>query len=222
LLGTVLTTKFGRVWAGKGLLFLVALPVLWAITTQGASAVRSIGWRIAATVVVVGLIRTPGLIGHASEGPYAVLGSTADLIHMAGVALWIGGLAFVCIVVLPRRRPDELTEILPRFSMLASIAVPAIVIAGTFMSWQLIGSIHGLLDSPFGHVLLIKLAAFTAVLALAQSSRRWVHHRLDPPLGHDTGIAAIRPFVLCVGAEAVLALAVLGVASVLVSTSPIR
>jgi len=220
VIGTVLTTQFGRVWVSKGLLFLLAFPVLWMLSIQGARAAESMAWKVGAAAVGVGLLRMPGLIGHTSEARHAALGSVADLAHLIGVALWLGGLVFLGAVVLPRRRPDELARLVPRFSTLAMASVGTVALAGVIMSWQLLGSVHALVSSHFGHVLLVKLAVFVALVLVASASKRWVRVRLKLAVRLNGDVVTLRPFVASLAAEVVLALGLLTVASVLVNTSP--
>jgi putative copper export protein len=98
----------------------------------------------------------------------------------------------------------------------------AIIGAGSLLAWQVVGSVHDLLHTSYGHTLLLKLALVTAVLALAQHSKAWVRHRLDVAVILDGDRATVRPFVYSVAAEAGLALAILAAASVLVTSSPGR
>jgi copper transport protein len=177
---------------------------------------------VGAAAVAIGLLRTPGLVSHSSEGRLAWLGTVADLAHLVGVAVWIGGLVLLCSVVLPRRRPDELRSVVPRFSSMAAVAVGVVIVAGGFLSWQLVGSYSVLTGSRFGHVLMVKLALVAGLAGAAVVSRRWVGSRLQLALSGPDGGAALRPFVVSVATEVALAVAVLTVASVLVATSPGR
>jgi len=222
LFNRTLQTTVGRVWATRALLLVIAAPVLGRLRGGGAAAVRSIGWRVGAAAVAVGLLRTPGLVGHASEGRDAWAGSVADLVHVGGLAIWLGGLAVLAIVVLPRRRIDELEHVVSRFSSIAFFAVAAMASAGAFLAWQLVGGWHGLVATRFGHVLLVKMAVFAGLLVAARSSKQWVDKRLDLAVLSGADTAVVRPFVYSVVIEATLALAVLSAASVLVATSPAR
>lgn len=217
-------TRVGLAWASRGLLFVLAIPVLAALARGGQQAVLTLGWRVGAAAVAIGLLRTPGLVGHASEGRMAWLGSIADLAHLVGVAVWLGGLVLLCSVVLPRRKPEELRRVVSRFSAIAGTSVAVVVVAGGFMSWQLVGSFGALTGTRFGHVLIVKLTLIAAIAGAALVSHRWAASRLEAALDRPNGTGAItlRPFVLSVATEVVLAISVLTVASVLVATSPGR
>jgi putative copper export protein len=184
--------------------------------------VRSPFWVVAAAACGVGLLRTPGFVSHASEGNISVLGSVADLVHLIGVAAWLGGLVMLVVVVLPRRRPAELAAIVPKYSQLAFGSITAVVVAGSIMSWELVGSFTGFADTRFGHVLALKLLLFVFVMGAAYVSKRWVDQRLSVAVTLRGHASLVRPFVLSVATEAVLATGILAVASVLVATSPAR
>jgi len=155
----------------------------------------------------------------------AWLGSIADMAHLVGVAVWLGGLVLLCSVVLPRRQPDELRRVISRFSTMAGTSVAVVVLAGSFLSWQLVGSFGALTGTRYGHVLFVKLTLVAAIAGAALISHRWAAHRLEVALsatGGGGGDVTLRPFVLSVATEVVLAVAVLTVASVLVTSSPGR
>ena len=212
----------GRLWAARALLFALATPVVYALSAQGERAVRSPAWRIGAAAVGIALLRTPGLLGHSVEARRGALGGAADIVHMSGVAVWLGGLVFLALALLPRRDPDELASVLPRFSTLALASVAAVVLGGAFMTWQLVGSVNAATSTHYGHVLLLKLAAVSGVLLAASRSKAWVTRRLDHAVVLGGDRVTLRPLVLSVGAEVALAIAALAVASVLVNTPPGR
>ena len=221
-LTTFLDTPVGRLWAARVLLFLLALPVVRTLAVQGERAVRSTAWRLGAGAVGIGLLRTPGLLGHTAEARQGPVGSAADLVHMTGVAVWVGGLVLLAIVVLPRRNADELASIMPRFSALALVSVAGVVLAGAFMTWQLVGSVHSATSTHYGHMLLLKLGVVGGVLLAASRSKAWVGRRLEHAVVLGGDRITLRPLVLSVGTEVVLAVTALTVASVLVNTPPGR
>lgn len=141
---------------------------------------------------------------------------------MAAASLWLGGLAFLVVVVLPRRDADELATVLPRYSWLALGSVTAVVAAGTALSWDLVGGLDPLLTTGYGHRLLVKLALVGVLLLAAQQSKSFVQGRLDLAVVLGGDRAVLRPLVLCVTTEAALAAAVLSAAAVLATGSPVR
>lgn len=212
----------GQVWGARALLWLLTVPLLRALALQGEAAARSRGWRAGSLVVSLGLVRAIGLISHGEASAHPTAGGIADAVHVAAAALWLGGLAFLVLVVLPRRDADELAAVLPRYSWLALGSVTAVVAAGTALSWDLVGGLDPLLTTGYGHRLLVKLALVGALLLAAQQSKSFVQSRLDLAVVLGGDRAVLRPLVLSVTAEAVLAAAVLSAAAVLATGSPVR
>ncbi len=218
----ILDTDVGVVLATRGLLWVLAAVVLAAVLQGGDRAARSPGWRVGAAAVALGLLRTAGMSGHSSEGAAPGWGATADLVHLLGVSLWIGGLAMLAVAVLPRRRPEELAAVVPRYSTLAAVSVTAIAAAGLVLTWQVVGSFGALLHTAYGQLLLLKVAVLLATLLVAQSSRLWVRNRLDIAVLLRGDAASVRPFGYSVAAETGLVLVVLAATSLLVTSDPGR
>jgi len=218
---SLLGTHLGATLIARTLLWLLGGVVLAAQLQQGSRAACSPGWRVGLVAVAFGLLRTTGMPAH-DDTAHPLSGAIADTAHLAGASLWIGGLVVLLIGVLPRRQPEELAAIVPRFSRLALGSVSAILLAGLVLAWQLLGSVHALLHTSYGHLLLVKLAVVATVLLVAQRSKSWVRHRLDLAVLLRGDRATVRPFVYSVAAETGLALAVLTAASVLVTSSPGR
>ncbi|NBH08500.1 CopD family protein, partial [Amycolatopsis sp. SID8362] len=177
---------------------------------------------VAAGAIVLGLLRTTGLTGHAAESTRPWLSQVADFAHLAGASAWIGGLAVLLFGVLARRNPDELAAVIPRYSKLAMISVTVVVAAGVALAWQTVGSFARVFGTAYGQTLLIKLGVLAVVLLAAQASRSWVGRRLDFAVVLRGDAATVRPFVHSVAAETTLVVVVLLAASFLVTASPGR
>ena len=221
-LTSVLDSPFGRAWGARAILLVLVVPLLGAVTRWGTAVVRAPWFVASAAAVIVGLLRTLGLVSHAVEGDLGVVGSIADLVHLLGVVTWLGGLVVLVTVVLPRRQTAELARVVPAFSRLALGSVIAIVAGGAVMAWDLAGSFGALSSTEWGRLLVTKVVLFGIVLVIAQLSKRWVLDRLRVALALRGHLTLVRPFVLSVAAETVLAASTLAVASLLVTTSPGR
>ncbi|MFL6116478.1 MAG: copper resistance D family protein, partial [Catenulispora sp.] len=217
----LLDGKQGAELTARALLWVAAGAVLAMLLQRSERTARSAGWRIGLAAVGFGLLRTTGMPGH-DDTAHPLAGAIADTVHLTGVALWIGGLAVLLIGVLPRRRPEELSVVVARYSNLALVSVTTIIAAGVVLAWHLVGSFHALFGTSYGHLLLIKVGIVTAVLMLAQHSKSWVRHRLDIAVLLDGDRATVRPFLYSVAAETGLAMAILIAAGVLVTSSPGR
>ncbi|MFF4838284.1 copper resistance CopC/CopD family protein [Streptomyces sp. NPDC001315] len=218
----LLGTQVGIVSACRVLMWVLAAIVLAALLQGSERAARSPGWRVGALAVTLGLLRTTGMAGHDAEGTHPGWGAVADLVHLLGVSVWLGGLTLLLLGVLPRRRPEELSAAVSGYSALAGVSVGAIAVAGAVLAWQVVGSFEALFHTGYGRLLLLKLAVLAAVLLIAQGSRSWVRTRLDIAVLLRGDRATVRPFVYSVAAETGLVLVVLAATSLLVTSAPGR
>jgi copper transport protein len=178
----VVRTRFGEVYLGRLILLMaVATPLLAALLRPGR---RPRWWTPVAIVTAAALLITPGLAGHAGTGSLVALAIPFDLIHVAGAAVWVGGLAMLAIVVLTRR-PEEasLRPVVIRYSQTALVAVAAIAVTGGFAAWRQVGSWSAVTSTTFGRLLLAKTIIFAALVTVAAFSRQLVHGSLALPLG---------------------------------------
>ncbi|WP_327665186.1 copper resistance CopC/CopD family protein [Streptomyces sp. NBC_00498] len=218
----LLGSEVGVALACRALMWVLGAVVLAALLQNGERAARSPGWRVSAAVVCLGLLRTTGMAGHNSEGSHPGWGAVADLVHLLGISLWLGGLTLLLAGVLPRRRPEEMSTAVSGYSTLAGVSVAAIAAAGAVLTWQVVGSFDALFATGYGQLLLVKLALLAGVLLIAQRSRGWVRTRLDIAVLLRGDRATVRPFVYSVAAETGLVLVVLAATSLLVTAAPGR
>jgi len=183
VISDVLDTRFGRVWLLRLVLLLLAIPLLRLLVNRRPVLEYPLPrwWRPAAAVVAVGLLLTPGLSGHAGTGRLVPLAIIADLAHLGGVSLWLGGLVVLLVVVLRRKHLDELREVVPRYSQLALAAISVIVVSGAFQAWRQLGSLSNLRDTDYGKILTAKLLAFGVLIITAAFSREIVNRRFRSP-----------------------------------------
>src|SRR5581483_9796080 len=164
VMGALAGTRFARIIAARIAFLGLGFVVLTMLTLGRDRAVRSRWWQIMAAGAAGGILVTHALLGHASsEGPVA---RVAVLVHLGGVAVWLGGLVFLAAVVLPRGRSEEVRTLLPRFSGVAFSAVAAMVVAGAVMVTRVVPELSALPQTGYGRMLLLKLA-FVALLLVA-------------------------------------------------------
>jgi putative copper export protein len=212
VMGAVLGTRFSRIIAMRAAFLCVGFLALATLTVGRQAAVRSKVWQVLAGIAGGGVLLTHALLGHASsEGIAARL---AVFVHLLGVAIWLGGLLFLAVVVLPRRRPEELRVLLPRFSSLAFTAVSAMVVAGAVMVLRVAPRVTELPQTGYGRMLLLKLGFVALLLVAAQQARGFTERRLV------SDATRLRPLLLAVGVELVLAVVILSSTSVLAGRVP--
>ncbi|HVT78515.1 MAG TPA: copper resistance protein CopC [Acidimicrobiales bacterium] len=211
VVGDVLKTRLGHLYELRLVLLVLAAALLAVWLRRQA---RPSWWNAAALVVGVGIAATPGLAGHAYIGadePWALL---ADVAHVCAAAVWIGGLVVLLAAVLPRVDFDESTAIVRGFSRNAMYAVAVIVATGVFQAYRQIGTLDALKSTDYGKLVVIKTLLVAAVLCIAVASRNFVHKRWSP--------ASARMLRRTVGLEALIAVGVLAVTSVLVNAVPAK
>jgi putative copper resistance protein D len=187
-------TGFGRaalvrlgLLVAAGLLLLARRPPWAAVSVLGLAAAASFAWT-----------------GHGAmdDGWAGTIHLTADVLHLLAASVWIGALAALAGLV---RDPARAAVGLQAFSRIGVGVVAVVLASGLANSWFVVGldSVRRLPASPYGVLLIAKLALFAAMLALAAANRWTVAAALerDP---------TTRAAALSVGLETALAVAVLG------------
>ncbi len=170
LISVVWDSRFGKVWMLRlALLVVAALLLRMMVRHRGPLP----GWWFAiAGVAGLALSATPGLAGHASTGRWTLIALPADMFHVLGMSVWLGGLVMLAIA---RTDDHAYARVAERFSGLALGAVVILVITGTFQSIRQLQPISALWDANYGRILIAKLVAFAVVLLIAAWSRKLVH-----------------------------------------------
>lgn len=201
-------THVGKVLSLRLGFLLLAVPVVALLTVAPRRALRSHRWAIGATLAGLGALGTHGMLSHAyARGSLAW---ATHVVHMAAVAVWLGGLAVLVLVVLPRRRRDELSDLVPRWSRLAFACVATAGVAGTLLLILISPQWAALPGSAYGRLLLVKLTLVALLLVAASRARRFAQRSLptlttislpSPPVGPaDTAEGADVRVAVAVGA----------------------
>jgi len=213
-------TQFGRAWE-------LRLGLIAAAFVLVASALAQIQARRALIVVLwlasIVLLVSPAWISHAAAATVQPFGVLGDMIHLCAAGLWIGGLAPLAIFLAYVRASYSLSEmvpyVLPRFSMLSLCCVSVLVVSGISNSWLLIGSIYALFTTPYGQLLLVKIALFAILVGFGVRNRFLVKAKLPKAAADPDLLAQLRRNVVC---ETYLGLAVVVIVACLGVTPPAR
>jgi putative copper resistance protein D len=191
-LGTVLReTQFGTLWLWRAVVLIVVLALTWwrGHLATGAATV--------AAGAVLGLTAAGGHAG-ATGNPFQL---GADAVHLLAAGAWLGGLLPFAAAM---RRPDA-AIVAWRFSTLGTVCVCLILLTGGVNAWFLVGDPSALTGTPYGRLLMLKLALVAALLTIAAVNR----FRLTP----RGAVAALRRNALietALGVTIVAIVAVLG------------
>lgn len=235
LIHDVLNTRFGEVWKlrltafGALAALLLFLPPATGRRWAGGESTgtgRAV-WLVAFAAACAYLVVSPALGGHAGAADDSALLIPLDVVHVAAMSVWVGGVALLLVVPAATRALDPadrtrlLALLVTRFSALALAAVAALLATGVAQSVLHLDALSDLVDTPFGRAILIKAALLVALIALGAYNRRRSQPELarlavdgEPP-GH-AGSALRRTL----RAEIALMATVLAVTAALVAYSP--
>ncbi len=137
----------------------------------------------------VGLIVSFLFDGHTVTASPAWLVRVADVIHVTAGATWAGGVMMLAAILTRRHLaglPARAGEMVLRFSAIASIALAAVGIAGILLAWAILDSIGELFGTPWGRVLIAKLAA----VGVAAAVGAYNHYVVIPKIHEDEEAAS--------------------------------
>jgi len=167
-------TPPGHVWllrAAIALVFAVALFFVRGTRREGkgASLAPSL-CALSATLLTASL----AWLGHAGagEGPNQNLQLASDLLHLMAVGIWPAGLVPLAMFLrcfLKTRDPAALLTACVatrRFSALSLLTVAILAMSGVANTYFLVGTLHALLSTDYGRLLLLKLALFAATIGI--------------------------------------------------------
>ncbi len=161
-----LETHFGLMWIMR-MIITGALLALWFATER-----RGIGGRTA--LVLIGLaavlLWTSSQIGHGSAtgDPLAVM---LDYIHNWVAAVWIGGVAYLCLILVPSLasaggRDRAVAVMLPRLSAVFTVCLGVVIITGPLLMWTLESDLPTITESVYGRLIMVKLALASGMVAM--------------------------------------------------------
>ena len=178
---------------------------------------------LASTAAGLALVAGLGLTlsGHAAAAPgWVGVVVVADYVHLVAAALWLGGVAWLALIVWPATRDPRrvarrqlLRSCLERFSTMAAYIVATLVLAGGFLVVTKLHSPRDLL-SDYGVTLVLKSLIAVAALAMGVAHRQVLPRILAH--GHPARRSGTRSLRL----EAFLLIAVMFAAAILTNTAP--
>lgn len=203
-----MTTKFGSIWFVRtGISFSLLALILFVYLKVGkraghsykSSPVEGTGVNPMAigalllkqelvAIMIVGIftLLTTSLMGHgAAINSGAQIPISIDFVHNIAAAVWIGGVFYLALAVVPKLRGDDrldertkcsiLCIMIPRFSTLLVVVLGIIVITGPFLLYILEDDLNLTLASLYGKALLAKLIIAAIMLSLGGYNQRVIH-----------------------------------------------
>ncbi len=211
-----MTASFSGIWNGSLQLILLQSDAgaARALRILGLAAIAIAFWRRGSPhsgLLVAGATLTLGsflLMGHTAGHSQRWLLAMLLVAHLMIASFWFGSL-LAFLIAASREAPDVFGSIVHQFSRTAAWLVPVIALSGLVMAVILLPEITAL-STPYGRLLVAKIAGFALLMALAA----WNKFRLAPALVRSE-TAAGRQFRRIVAAEWVLIAVVLSVTAVM-------
>jgi len=150
--------------AGSGLLLLFGV---WIESDRwrGLGAAASL---LGAALVLLAFTQ----VGHSTGEPRLLLASLL-LLHLGGLAFWIGALIPLYRISASPPLSEAAGRVLQRFGRVATPVVAILIAAALLLAWRLMEGWTPLLHSAYGQVLLLKIAVLGLLLGLA-GLNRWI------------------------------------------------
>jgi putative copper resistance protein D len=185
VLGTVLLqTGFGQDWIARFVLALLLAGMLFHFLAP--QRVKPLWINIVVVALAAGLAGSLAWAGHAvgAEGIEGIVHPAADFVHLVAAAAWVGTLLPLALL-LTAAGHDAASFVIARiaivrFSNLGIASVATLLVTGSINAWYLAGSIPALTETDYGRLLLLKIALFLVMVAIAAFNRL----RLTPQLVH--------------------------------------
>ncbi|SNT02349.1 copper transport protein [Bacillus sp. OK838] len=159
-------TSFGTIWIIEILLLLLLFLVIYFMLEN--TLIKSLPFL--SFIIIAILMVCKALTGHTAAVPNQVLAVLMDFLHLLSMALWLGGL-LALLVILPglanRQADDKKTfywSIIQRFSRWSFLFVIILIISGIYSSLQHVPTIHSLINTTYGQLLLAKIGLMLVMI----------------------------------------------------------
>lgn len=180
-------------------------------------------WAAVLSVVLVAVAFAAS--GHGRSTQPTWLATLLDATHVAAGAVWMGGVVMLAWSLRSRRNslppadPEAAAAEVVGFSRVAMVTIVVVAAAGFVLAYLEIRSLHGLVSTAYGRLVLAKIGLLGVLGALGAFN----HFRLLPGLrARPDHRARWRYLRTTVRIEALTFVAVLGVTGVLVNAVPAR
>ncbi|WP_433353709.1 cytochrome c oxidase assembly protein [Microtetraspora malaysiensis] len=203
----VLPTFVLHIPQGQAFTVVGVLALAIALGVVAPLRVRSRAVLAGLTGLAVVAVLPPAYVGHSASAADHNLAVSSLMLHIGAVTLWVGGLYGVAV----RLRGPVLA--VRRFSALALCCFAAAGFSGLVNAWIRLGDPARLLDSRYGVLVLVKIAALVALGWFG-----WRHRRATITVLERGG--GSRPFLRLAAGEIGVMAATLGLAVALSRTAP--
>ena len=163
------STEFGQGWLATTLMAAAVTVLCFAVRNQTAL--------VFVTVFAVAGLLPMTLQGHRGGTASHDSASSALFLHLVFAAVWLGGLVTL-VIIKGSLEKGRLEVILKRYSTLALVCFVVVAVSGYLSAQIRVEELPNLL-SPYGLLVIIKVAALLALGLFGAIQRRFVIRRLD-------------------------------------------
>jgi len=183
-------------WLGVSALAFAGVATLGPAVVRGDAARPS--WGSVALLLTAVLNVAPAFGGHAAVASPAIALVPIEIVHVAAMGAWIGGLIGLLLVLPHATRalpsdPDRtrlLAAVLLRYSPVALTAVALLTLAGTGLSLLSLTTLYDLADTAYGRALFVKVVVLLIVIAIAVLQREYLMPRLEQAVAAEASTEA--------------------------------
>ncbi len=176
----------------------------------------------------LGLVAAIAWTGHAGStaGEMGIMHLTADALHLLAAAIWLGGLVSLVLLLSVTRRDQTYTGVsfardaTKRFSMMGIAIVVVVLATGIVNAWILVGSLHALIVTGYGRLVMLKIVLFAVMMLFATANRFWLTPQLALSSGGEPQLKALRRLARNSMIEIALALIIFAIVGVLGTLHP--
>jgi putative copper resistance protein D len=177
-LGTGLGDALGADFARYGI---VAAASGLAIAVVAAGSLEGPRFLALPALALVMLLAQLGMSHAAARLDGRLALAAADFLHMAGAAVWIGGIPYFLLALGKAKNGAAYRRIGRRFSAIAMAAVAVLLLGGVAMAIAYVGSLEALYGTAYGVMVASKVMLLAGLLLLAAMNYRLVERlRRDP------------------------------------------
>ncbi|RDV43956.1 hypothetical protein DOE76_14550 [Leifsonia sp. ku-ls] len=174
MLGSSLAQFFTQIAVGQGWFATILMTAVISVLTFAA---RGQGGVAAALLLAFIALVPLALQGHAAGAGNHVTATIALWLHVAGAAVWVGGLAAVTYAAAFDER--SWVALVRRYSAIALAGLCAVTISGMAGALVRLSQPAQLLTTDYGRLLSLKLVALLLLVGLGWLQRTWVIRRFD-------------------------------------------
>lgn len=129
---------------------------------------------VGGAALAAGMLLLTSMSSHsAALRSWTALAVALDWVHLVAAALWVGGLIFLGVALLPSLGPlggpartRLLAALVPRFSRIAGPSVAIVVLTGLYQTVRLLGGWSALTELTWGRALLVKVGLVLLLIGL--------------------------------------------------------